>query len=357
MPTAWRRLESWCRHPRMRPPRLAALGVVGAVTLACLPAAALARTLGEEHWSVGRPLPVRNLAPVTWLYGLPRPTGPMLAAGVTAVSLTVEHSNNFAGAAAGDVRVIFDGSTTVLSPTVRRSVGARWEWCVQVPMVFQSGGFTDAFIEHYHDLFGFPQQHRDEVPRNRLLYRIESGGDTPVNVTRDSRHVGDVRGWIGYRLVDSPGRQAVLRAMVELPTGRMKDLSGSGTTDTAAWVELADSRWLRAAGVTVTLMGGLAAPGQGDLLAGRQRRVVFSGHLGLHRPLGRRVVLRAQLDANSDVFHSSLAPLGRGAILGTLGGSVALSRAVQLDLGVIEDLTTQRAPDVTFLLSLGTRFR
>ncbi len=83
---------------------------------------------------------------------------------------------------------------------------------------------------------------------------------------------------------------------------------------------------------------------------------MFSGHLGLHRPFGRRVILRAQLDGNSDVFDTGLAPLGRAALLGTLGGTLALSRTTVLDLGVVEDLSTDRAPDVTFLLSLGVRF-
>ncbi len=93
-----------------------------------------------------------------------------------------------------------------------------------------------------------------------------------VNLTEDSTHPGDVRAWLGYGLFESPGRQIVLRTMVELPTGRVKDLSGSGATDVAAWLELVDARWLRAVNTTLTLMAGVTAAGEGDLMPDRQRR-------------------------------------------------------------------------------------
>jgi hypothetical protein len=328
---------------------LAALAVAGLTA-----GSAAAGEAQDPAW--GEPLRVRNLSPATYLFGLPRPLGAAMRPGRIELSLLTEHSNNFTAAAGDDTTVVFDGSTTVASLAVRGGLAQRWEWGVEIPYVHQAGGFTDGFIEGFHDVFGFPDGERNAVPRDRLEYRVVDQGEELARVTEAQGHLGDVRAWLGYRLHDAPGRQAVLRAMVEAPTGRADDLSGSDGTDFAVWLELVDGRWLESLNTTVTLSGGVTVPGDGDLFAGRQRGAAASAHLGLHYPLTPSVTLRAQLDGHSDVVDSGVSRLAEGALLGTLGGTLRLSRAVRLDLGVIEDLTTGRAPDVVFLVMLGVRF-
>jgi hypothetical protein len=302
------------------------------------------------------PLRVRNLAPAAFLYGLPAPYGATLVAGQLELALHVEHANNFTAGAGADTTAYFDGSTTVTSLALRRGWPTRWEAGVEIPLVHHGGGFTDGFVDDFHDLFGFPDGGRSGAPRNRLDYRIVSGDDTLVDVGNAGRDLGDVRLWGGYRLIDTPARTAAARLQLKLPTGDLDELSGSQAADLALWLELADRGWLRAIGSEVTLMAGVTLPGNGELLGDRQRDAVFSGHLGLQYPLLGRVLLHAQLDGHSEVLDTGIRQLGGAALQGTLGVSVGLPAALRLDLSLSEDLITKSAPDVVFNLSLSRRW-
>lgn len=345
---------------------------VGAALLALLIAllaatpAALAAAPGEAPLRPDSPLRVRNLSPATQIFGLPRALGAVARRGETEVTLTVEHANNFTAATTGaatigdgpgalpGLAVRFDGSTTVSTLALRGALGARLEWGLAVPHVLHSGGITDGFIENFHGLFGFPGGGREDAPRDRLSYRIVQDGSEVVAVEEAGGHLGDLRGWLGLRLTEGD-RQAAVRTMIKAPTGRIDDLSGSEGTDVAAWLELVDRRTLAGAGMTLTLMGGVTALGDGELAEADREDLVWSGHLGLHLPVASWLTLRAQLDAHSDVIDTDVRQLSAGAVQGTLGGSLALSRGAWLDLGVTEDLTGASAPDVVFLMTLGTR--
>jgi hypothetical protein len=302
------------------------------------------------------PLRVRNLAPAAIVYGLPAPQGVILAPGERGLALHIEHANNFTARNRDGVEVFFDGSTTVASVAFRQGLRERWEWGVEVPLVDHSGGFTDRFIDNFHDLFGFPDGGRSGAPRNRLQYRIAVDGETLLDIERRRRGLGDLRIWGGYRLMETTRRSAALRAQLKLPTGDVDDLAGSGAADLALWAELTERGWLDRLGVTVTLMGGLLFPGDGDLLASRQRATVAVGHLGLHYPLGERVVVRAQVDGHSKLLDTGTRQLGGASLQGTLGGSIALPRGLRLDLALSEDMIVNSAPDVVFLVSLGRRW-
>lgn len=338
-----------------------AAAVPGVLLVALWLAAAGARAepavaVGEALRSVASeaPLPVRNLSPIALVLGLPRAQGERVAARLQ-TTFTLEHSNNFAGDAAGGDAVVFDGSTTVATLGLRGGLGQRWEWGVEMPYLYHDGGFTDGFIENYHDLFGFPDGGRNEVPRDRLDYRMVTANHEYLAVTDRASGVGDLRLQLGRVLRASTGRQLVARMMVELPSGDEDRLTGSGGVDGSIWLELLDARWLARWGGTLTAAGGVTFTG--DELVPGQRKAVGMAHFGVHFPLGRRTTLRAQLDGHSELAQSELEPIGGTALLGTLGASIVLSPSLQLDLGLVEDLTPDRAPDVVFLTALRARFR
>jgi len=344
----------------------AALRTLLALLTAAAPAAAPAVEPADQALRPDSPLRVRNLSPATQIFGLPRALGAPSRPGQMELTLTIEHANNFTAGAADaattgagpgalpDLAVRFDGSTTVSTLGLRGALGERLEWGLEVPHVLHSGGVTDGFIENFHELFGFPDGGREDAPRDRLSYSIVQRGSEVVAVEEARGHLGDVRGWFGVRLTEGD-RQAVLRTMVKAPTGRVDDLSGSEGTDVAAWLELVDRRTLADAAMTVTLMGGVTVLGEGELAEADRENLVWSGHLGLHLPVAAWLTLRAQLDAHSDVIDTDVRQLSARAVQGTLGGSLALSRALWLDVGVTEDLTGASAPDVVFLITLGTR--
>lgn len=326
------------------------LAVAGAVWL---PAAGVRATGAVDE--LGQPLRVRNAAPASHLYGLPRTLGPVLAAGAELV-VGVDHANNFTSEQRPEVRVSFDGSTTVATVGLRSALGRRWEWGAELPVIRHDGGFTDALIDGWHGLFGLPEGGRERALRNEIDYRIDYRGTSRVRIDDATDGVGDGRVWVGYRAHQAPDRAVALRGMVKLATGEADQLTGSGATDLALWLEVADTRTLTGLGVAVSLMAGVSRLGEGDLLPGAQRDWVASGHLGLHYPLVSWLTLRAQLDAHSELIDVDVPELGGGAVLGTLGGSARLGARWRLDFAVVEDLTPRRAPDVVFQVSLGTRF-
>lgn len=335
--------------------------LVPGLTLICLiaawpaPAAAAGVPAATTGPVMAAPLRVRNLSPATQLFGLPRPLGAIAAPGATEVALTVEHANNFTAASNSRAAVFFDGTTTVTTVSLRRGWGQRFEWGLDVPHVHHGGGFTDSFIDGFHDLFGFPDGGRDAVPSDRMDYRIDLADGPVAAIDGATSHVGDVRGWLGWRVHQSPGRAGVLRAQLKVPTGSVATLSGSEGVDAALWLEWHDARLLEMLSVTVTLNGGLTFPGRGELAGAQPQDAVLSGHVGLHYPLTSWLVLRAQLDGHSEVIDSGLDQFAAGALQGTLGGSLQLAPSLTLDLGVTEDLTGAAAPDVVFLATVAVR--
>ncbi len=315
-----------------------------------------ANEISSFDGDVAAPLAVRNLSPVAQTFALPRTLGAVLPPRAGTLALHVEHANNFTANRDGDSWAYLDGTTTVTTLTVRRGWGTRLEWGLEAPLVVHGGGATDALIDGFHDLFSLPDGGRDGASRNVLDYRLVHEGRTVARVDDSERHLGDVRALLGVRLLDQPGRQSALRAVVELPTGRAENLTGSEGVDVALWWETRDRRWLESLGLTVTLMGGVAFPGDSDLARDALRPVVFSGHLGLHYPLRPALSLHAQLDGHSELADAPIPQIGDPALLGTLGATWRWPSSRWLALGVVEDLTTRSAPDVVFRVSVGGRF-
>ncbi|MFW6094380.1 MAG: DUF3187 family protein, partial [Pseudomonadota bacterium] len=272
------------------------------------------------------------------------------------LSVAVEHANNFTAGRSDGARAYLDGTTTVTSLTLRGSGGRSLEWGLEVPLVQHSGGSTDGLIDGFHELFGLPDGGRGAAPRDALEYRLVRDGRTVAYVGERRRHLGDLRGWLGYRLADAPGRQSAVRVLVKAPTGRIDDLSGSEGTDLALWWEMHDRRWLEDGGVAVTMMAGVTVTGNHALAGVDRQPLVASGHLGFHYPVSADVSLHAQLDGHSDILDAELPQLAQAAALGTLGATWRWSSTRWLDVSLTEDLTTRSAPDVVFRMAVGSRF-
>ncbi len=300
----------------------------------------------------GAPLPVRNLSPAAALYGVPRMVGTLPVRRLEA-ALLLEHVNNFSGDSNDQMAIAYDGTTSITSLTLRGAFAGALEWGLEVPYVYHDGGFTDGLIDGFHELFGFPDAGRDDVPRDRLRYRLEYNGETLVDIDESVGHLGDVRGWLGVRVYQGRARQAVLRAMVKAPSGSLDTLSGSGGTDVAVWGEWVDDAILAGFGARLTAGAGILVPGDGDLPSPAQQNAVFTGHLGVQFPVTHWLTLRGQLDAHSEVLDTGLRQAADGAVQGTLGATVGIGSASWLDLGLSEDLTSASAPDVVFLVRFG----
>jgi hypothetical protein len=95
----------------------------------------------------------------------------------------------------------------------------------------------------------------------------------------------------------------------------------------------------------------------GDVLKDQQRNWVGFGVLGLGWSPARWIALKIQANGHTSFYKDSeLVALNGSSVQLTIGGTLAFSRDISLDLGLTEDLLIRTAPDVVFHLALRGSF-
>jgi hypothetical protein len=231
---------------------------------------------------------------------------------------------------------------------------------VEIPFLVLGGGFLDSFIEGYHSTFGFPQGGRDQAPRNRLLYQYRRDGQELLKVDRASYGLGDIRfngAWQWYPRTEGQSRALALRASLKLPTGDAAQLHGSGSTDFALWITAKDDYRLGLGQFTLWGAAGFMAMTEGQVLRDQQRKGVWFGGVGAGWSPLRWLAFKIQTNAHTPFYRESdLRQLNAASAQLTIGGTLALTKRMTLDLGITEDIIVSTAPDVVFHLNLRLKF-
>ncbi len=299
-----------------------------------------------------RPLPVAGQTPVTGIFGIPRAQGTDTpGAGQSHWGATLDVTSHFQGSEAGDESIFFDGETTRLALQARYGINDDWNLGVEVPWVHHGPGFLDQFIVEWHDLWGFPQHGRNQVPNGDIRYRYDRGGQARFDIDASTGGPGDVILSAQRGLWRGPDSAALMHTQLKLPTGEADKLTGSGAPDAGAGIELS-RRWRR--GWYSMFRAGAVYLGEGEVLPDLQRRWAAYGGLDLvWRPL-RALSLRVQYDAHTSPYEDSdLRELHRWSGLISTGGTWHVTRRIALDLAVVENVPNSRAvSDVTFQLRL-----
>ena len=320
-----------------------------------LVADAWAQSSSAYELSAG-PLRVRNVSPVVQLYGMPRMVGARVIDGYTESTLNFEAANNFQSDNRLGTFVFLDGETYITSYRMRGGWGNGLEWGVEVPYVAHTGGGLDGVVDEFHEVFGLPDGERSLAPRGRLDYLIRSDGVDYADFNDSVRSLGDVRGFLGYQWIDRDGHALAVRSQIKLPTGKVKDLSGSEGLDVSLWGEYEYGFASKILNFSITVAGGVSYLGEGELIPEEQVTWMGFGHIGIQIPLHDRVALHAQLDAHTDILDTGNPLAADGGVLGTIGGRIGLTRRLWVDLAIIEDLENESASDVVFQILLGAKF-
>lgn len=302
------------------------------------------------------PLSLSNRQPLVQVFNLPGARGgAVLEAGQTRWRLAYDVANNFSTRRRGEEAIVLDGETQRLEFGGGLGLGGRWELGFAVPLIRHDGGGLDGFIEHWHHFWGLPDGDRPDYPRNRLLYRYQRDGRTPLDLHRAESGIGDVQFNAAYRLARDGNRDIALSATLSLPTGDADRLTGADAAHLA--LALAASR-SDLFGGGFTAHGNLGAMwiDRGDVLGSIQRQSVWFGSVGISWAFARDWRLKAQLDAHSAFYHSALRELGADSVQLLLGGSVRLTPRWLLDIAVAEDLAVDTAPDIALQLALRARY-
>lgn len=296
-----------------------------------------------------------NQSPIIQIHGLPAiDSAAVLPEQRARYRLTHDLASNYTFKDRANESLLFDGETNRSTFSYSRGIGNGWEWGAQIPFVSHGGGSLDGFIEDWHDTFRLPQGGRDVAAHNQFTYRYQRNGVTELLLAESASGIGDLRLTAGKQWL-SAGQHTrlALRGALSLPTGNSDELLGSGSMDLAVWAT-SDRRqqWLSYPG-SVFGGGGVLLMGEGDVLAGQQRRVVAFGSFGGGLRVQPWMSLKLQADIHSPFYDGSeLEQINATAVQLLMGGDLQLAKNIRLDVMVGEDLTVHASPDVVFHLSL-----
>ncbi|MDT8440035.1 MAG: DUF3187 family protein [Desulfuromonadales bacterium] len=303
------------------------------------------------------PFAVRNLAPAALVHGLATAEPARLnRPGQTTALVDLAIISNASLSARDGEALRFDGESYVTVLGLRRGIGERLQIGIDLPWVRHSSGFLDSFIDSWHDLFGLPDGDRNRLPKDQLVYGYAGGGKDDFLLDNGDGGFGDLRLHLAWQTHASEQLAASLYGSLKAPTGDADDLTGSGAWDISLALSVQRDFALARGGAAV--WGGIGATwlGDGDLLARQAEDWAVNGWLGAGWSPLERLALKLQIDSHSALYDSKLRELGDAALMLTVGGSLALTDATTLDIGVGEDLQVNASPDVVMQLTLRHRF-
>jgi hypothetical protein len=303
-----------------------------------------------------QPLALSNRQPLVQLYNLPGArSGAVRDQGRTELRLGFDIANNFTSSSSGSgssaESVLLDGESQRVEFAGSQGLGNGWEIGFVLPWIDYSGGSLDSFIEDWHDTFGLPDGDRPGTRRDQLHFQYTRAGRTELDFDRAGSGLGDLQLSAAYSLLHATRSDVALAATLTLPTGDADKLTGSEATSLG--VTLAATRHTLF-GLPLTATGNIGAVwlDSGDVLADRQKDVVWLGAVELGWAVADAWRLKVQVNAHTALYRSDLRELGDASAQLLLGGTVRLAPRWYLDIAVGEDIAVDTAPDVTFQLAL-----
>ena len=307
------------------------------------------------------PFYTQNQSPLVQIFGLPSIGNPTVLPPKKAdVRMILDYASNYAEDSNPREKYSSGWRKRPHHPGCPLRDYRKFEVGVAIPYLVEGGGFLDSFIIDYHNTFGFPQGGRDQAPRNRLLYQYQKDGQQLLKINQSSQGIGDIQFMGGFQLYESPmksSRAIALRTSLKLPTGDSGQLHGSGSTDLALWITAGDDYKVAVGHFAFFGAAGIMGMTKGNVLPDQQRNGVGFGSLGAGWSPLRWFALKVQANGHTSFYKDSgLRELNASSVQLTVGGTLAFTERISLDLGVTEDVIVKTAPDVVFHLALRGRF-
>ena len=261
------------------------------------------------------------------------------------VSLDYQLANSQYYKTLGDDSIALDAQTELTTFSVRGPINDDWSYRIEAAYADVSGGFSDNFIESWHDVFGLPNGSRDKYAQDLMRLQYQRDGQMLIDESDAFSGLTDIQVALQYVLSDD----SALNVFVNLPTGDSDTLLGSDAVDVGvSWqgTHTSESGWQTSTQV------GVMALGDTGLLEAEARSATAFGQVAFAMPVSEHIVLKLQVDGHTAYYDSPLSPLGKNAVMLGMGGSILLGRQWQLDIMVSEDIAVEASPDVGLHLRL-----
>ncbi len=303
--------------------------------------------------SAAQPLYVKDLGPVSGLYGLPsQRAAEVLPRGQLAMQAHAAISSHYIDESRAGERLHLDGETNRLAAVLRYGLVEGWEVQLELPWLRHSEGFLDSTIDGWHDFWGMSDGGRGDVPRDLLIYGYQ-GGDSFL-LQDDSSGLGDSTLSLGRQLYDATNFSLLLSAGYKFGSGDEEEFLGSGGDDFYLALQAAGAI-ANSAKLDWYGQAGYLRAGQSDVIADIQERNLWFAGLGLEWRLSPGWSLLGQVDAHAAPADSALTGLGDDSVMLSGGVRWRPAQAWALDFSVVEDIRVETAPDVTFQFGLSYR--
>jgi hypothetical protein len=163
----------------------------------------------------------------------------------------------------------FDGEVGLADLVVQRRLNEYWSAYLTVPYIRYGQGAFDSFIESFHDTFGFTQQGRDLVARNRFQIVYGVGDVSFAQLDRETKGgFGDPVLGVRYSLPQPRfGWDVVVEFAAKVPVDGERFLLSTGEADYGAQLTLqrrfghTGRHAVYLAGSAVYYAGGVETPG------------------------------------------------------------------------------------------------
>jgi hypothetical protein len=289
--------------------------------------------------------PLRNHNPFLQVFGLPAfQTHELVEPDRFDFNVSYDMANDADDADRLNERLVIDAESQVLSLSLRRRVGERFEFGVEVPYVRHSEGFLDSVIYDFHNLVGLPNSNRDG-PSDQYRLFFERQGVVLFDTSAPTSGLGDIQLSAAMKL-----GKATLRAGIKAPTGDPAKLTGSGAADLSFGVYGGGATQLFERALSYSGFVGVLALGDGDVLAELQRSAVPYGGAALRWQAWPRLALATQLNVQGPYFDANLDELGGTTFQLAFGADFRRKKSL-LRFAIVEDIAAGAAPDFALHVS------
>ena len=289
-------------------------------------------------WPFDGPLQVRNQFPI--LVPLDPPYLESAAVRDSA-AVSLSHSSVYVTETSASWTVNMDLELTEIMIRLKKTLGSRTEWGLDVPVLRPADGFLDRPLDSFHDFLGTGDYGRHERPYNEFLYELLFQGSPVIKPVSGRSGFGDVR--VTLKQVVNDAKPLVsLMANLELPTGDAKTGYGNGSVD-AAFAVLVDLDL----GKTYRGYGNAGVVVPGDLKGYQTIRMRMYGYAGFGIEAAwweRFSVIVQTMVAGSPYPETGIRQVDWPGILFVVGGRYAFERS-GLEFSLTEDPDTAGAPD------------
>lgn len=334
---------------------LRAVRVIGSsVAIVWLPWLAAAGCVTAPRFS--GPLPVRNQHPAQLTVQHMRPApATVLPAGEHRARFDAAYSSLFLNGIALGRSFVMDGEYLRFGPSLAVGLGRGLELSAELPFAHTTGGFLDSFLIEYHDVFGFPDQNRENVPNDRFHVLATQNGQSVWGVREGGVELLDVPLSLTWQLTDVAecGAGLAVRAGLELPTGDQDRGYGNGEVDWTAGL-LFETHW-RDVAFYGHAQHTFAGTPDNAAAGGLEFADVTSVGVAAELPLTRCLHAFTQVEFETSTLRNlDLRATEREQVLAWLGARWVVADRYGVELAFGEDLRGFVSPDFTAWIGFTT---